>query len=118
MDQERALLSELYRRSRAPAATHADRAAPGASLLLVNDMEVRLQDDQVTAVPLTSTRRRQLLRQARSAERRFECKVGELGARLECRVRDRGKGLGVSGQWALGRASSPGSLNLGKGLLV
>ncbi|XP_043220696.1 zinc finger protein 69 homolog isoform X1 [Amphibalanus amphitrite] len=74
VDRERALLSEQYRRRCAPAA---DRPAPqsGASLLLVDDMEVRLQDDQVTAVPLTTTRRRQLLRQARSSERRFECKV-------------------------------------------
>ena len=80
VDRERVLLSDLYRRSctSGPARPASDPPAPapsGASLLLVDDVEVRLQEDRVTAVPLTSTRRRQLLRQARSAERRFQCKV-------------------------------------------
>lgn len=54
---------------------------PGSSLLLVDGLEVRLQNDDVTAVPVTSRRRRQLLRQAKSSdEKRFECKVSALSA--------------------------------------
>ena len=79
-ERERALLSELYRRScTSPGPTPPTPAPRGDSLLLYNGVEVRLQNDQVTAVPLTKTRRRQLLRQARSAERRFQCKVRRRG---------------------------------------